>query len=114
MKYVLILLLSTIAAGCLKQNDDNTDAVGGNLPTNYIKITETGFEPASLSIVAGNNITFLNTTAAAKTIMTVDTVTIPRTTIEPNKSYMFKKDTTGIFYYVNTANSLTGVFILKP
>lgn len=114
MKYLLILVCSLGFAGCLKQNLDNTDAQGGNLPTYYVKITETGFDPAALSIVSGNNITFLNTTSAAKTIMTVDTITIRRTTIEPNKSFVFNKDTVGVFSYINTANNAYGVFILKP
>lgn len=114
IKFYVTLFVTILFVGCVKQDASNTDAVGGQLPTNYVQILDNGFSPSYLKVVAGSSITFLNTTASAKTIMTVDTVTIRKTTIEPNKSYYFHKDTTGTFIYVNTANSASGSFTLMP
>ncbi len=101
-------------SGCEKSTDD-TKAVGGNLPTTYIIIKDSAFTPNQLSIVAGNNITFLNQTATAQTIISLDGITIPSTVIAAKESFVFKKDTTGTFFYKNANQpNATGRFTLRP
>src|SRR5690349_20900587 len=75
------------------------EPAGGELPTNYIIVKDSIFTPATLTVVSGSSITFVNNTANAHTIMTDDTVTIKRTAIAPGTSFFFKKDTSGTFPY---------------
>lgn len=94
---------------------ENSTAVGGNLPTTYINVKDNGFTPNRLSIVAGNNITFLNQTSQDQTIVSVDGITIPSTVIKANGSFVFKKDTTGTFPYKNAnVPNATGSITLRP
>ncbi len=114
LTFCAIAALGTfLFSSCSK--DVNRDAKGGDLPTNYIAVKDSSFLPAALSVVSGSSITFVNNTTTAKSIITTDSVTIRSVTIAPNSSYIFKKDTLGVFYYHLTDKlSAAGVFELTP
>lgn len=108
-----IVLLTIVFFGCAKHT--NYDARGGELPGNYIAVKDSSFSPATLSVVSGSSITFVNNTTSAKSIITTDSITIKTTTIEPNASFIFKKDTTGTFYYhLTNKPAAGGMFTLTP
>lgn len=107
------LLLTFVFFACAKHT--NYDAQGGELPSNFIAVKDSSFSPATLTVVSGSSITFVNNTATAKSIITTDSVTIKTTTIEPNASFIFKKDTTGTFYYhLTNKPAAGGMFTLTP
>lgn len=109
----VILFLSLLFFACAKHT--NYDAQGGELPSNFIAVKDSSFTPATLTVVSGSSITFVNNTATAKSIITTDSITIKATTIEPNSSFIFKKDTTGTFYYhLTNKPAAGGRFTLTP
>ena len=116
MRLILILFVFVgLISGCAKETGDYADPAGGFLPTNYVVYKDSAFTPQHLSLVAGNNITFLNQSAAAIKLMSADSITIPLTIIEPNKFYFFNKDTVGTFYYFNPDRPASnGLIELKP
>ncbi|WP_255156863.1 cupredoxin domain-containing protein [Ferruginibacter sp. HRS2-29] len=107
------LYLAFTFFACAKHT--NYDAQGGGLPSNYIAVNDSSFSPVTLTVVSGSSITFVNNTTTAKSIITTDSVTIKATTIAPNSSFVFKKDTTGTFYYhLTNKPAAGGMFTLTP
>lgn len=113
--FAFLVVLLLLITGCAKESADYADPAGGYLPTTYVVYKDSVFTPNSISIVAGNNITFLNQTSQDIKLMTIDSVTIPLTVIPANKYYFFNKDTVGTFYYLNPDRpSASGHFELRP
>jgi hypothetical protein len=93
----------------------NYDAKGGDLPTNYISILDSSFSPISLTVVSGSSITFVNNTAVPQSIISEDSVTIRSTIVAPNSSFIFKKDTSGVFFYhLTNKPAARAVFVITP
>ena len=96
------LILFSLVAGlilsvsCSKNENANSYAAGGALPTNYVSILDDGFSPASLRVSNGSSITFLNSTNITHTLVSNDSVMMITTPINPAKSYVYKK------YFVGT------------
>ena len=78
---------------CGKDGAAQPEAVGGNLPTNYIIISDGAFSPTSVTVVNGSSITFVNRSGTAKGIYSSDSMVINKQNILINTSYFFKKDT---------------------
>ena len=101
MKHSLLiyLLVSScfIFISCSK--DGQPEPVGGELPTNYIIISDGAFSPTSLTIVNGSSVTFVNRSGSAKGIYSSDSVVINKQNILDNTSYFFKKDTVGTIIF---------------
>ncbi len=93
----LILCVTVIIISCNK--NEQPAPAGGNLPTNYIIITDAAFSPASLSVVNGSSITFINRSGVAKGIYSLDSVLINKQNILDNTAYFFKKDTIGTIIF---------------
>lgn len=98
----LILIAANIVFSCNKNNSFNP--VGGNLPTNYIIISNAAFSPASVTVVNGSSITFVNRSGVAKGIYSYDSVVINKQNILDNTSYLFKKDTIGTIFFKMAGN----------
>lgn len=92
-----LALLSFVFYSCDKQIGYN--GAGGNLPSNYVYITDSAITPNSLRLSLGASVTFVNTSSQAHQIVSDDNVTIRTTIINPSTSYYYKKDTLGIFNY---------------
>ena len=83
-------------------NDDSYfSSKGGLLPTEYIYIQNGVFSQTfqNNTVALGTAVTFVNTTSSNHTIISDDNFTIQTPTIFPNKTFYFKKDTTGTFEY---------------
>lgn len=83
---------------CTKYSD-GYNPQGGDLPSSYIQILDSTFSPAIDTIALGGSIKFINQSSMAHTIVSDDNTTIPSTLVNPASSFLFKKDTTGIFHY---------------
>ena len=84
---------------CNKDGAGQPEAVGGNLPTNYIIISDGAFSPTSVTVVNGSSITFVNRSGTAKGIYSSDSMVINKQNILINSSYFFKKDTVGTIIF---------------
>lgn len=103
-----------ILAGCEKNDRGDVNA-GGLLPTNYVSINGSGFSPATLTLVGGNSVTFLNSTSQNHQVVSDDSVTIRSGIIAPQKSYYWKKDLQGTYPYHCTIHPAeTGTLTLTP
>ena len=110
-KIIMGLLFFT---GCIKGHE-SYDTAGGNLPTNYVIIQPAAFSPSALTVSAGSTITFVNNDNAVHSIQTDDSTTIRGLSISAGASYIFKKDTSGVFnYHCGLHPSVKGTFILTP
>jgi len=88
---------------------------GGLIPTNYIMIKDSSFSPANLSMVSGNSITFVNQSSIVQRLISDDSTTIRDTSIQPNKSYFWKKDTFGTFnYHLVNKTTARGSLTITP
>lgn len=123
MKYMRILVFGlTIAAGLLAcDKNEEFNAVGGELPTNYIRYRDSAFTPNVLDIANGSSITFLNQTSEPITIKGDDTTLLKTVLILPDSYYFFKPDTLpptpvsiSIPYHCVERPSSRGVIILRP
>jgi len=96
--YYLLLgvILTWSIYGCNK-DDESYNPQGGYLPTNYITIQDSSFSPLTITLVAGNSITFLNSTNSNHQIISDDSVTINTNVLGPQGHYYWKKDTVGTF-----------------
>ena len=98
MKYSgVFLVASFLFIACSKNGQP--EPVGGELPTNFIIINDNAFSPASLTVVNGSSITFVNRSGTAKGIYSADSVVINKQNILDNTSYFFKKDTVGTIVF---------------
>ncbi len=97
----LLVLLNVIfiLQSCSKDGVGRPEPVGGNLPTNFIIISDGAFSPNSLTVVNGSSITFVNRSGTAKGIYSSDSVVINKQNILDNTSYFFKKDTVGTLVF---------------
>ena len=103
MKYLSIflafLIVSSAFFSCGKDGTGQPIAVGGDLPTNYIIISDGAFSPSSIIVVNGSSITFVNRSGTAKGIYSSDSMVINKQNILINTSYFFKKDTVGTIIF---------------
>ena len=106
MKYfllsILILFIAMNFISCSKDGAGQPQPFGGDLPTNYIIISDGAFSPNSITVVNGSSITFVNRSGTAKGIYSSDSVVINKQNILDNTSYFFKKDTVGTLIYKMT------------
>lgn len=119
MKNLFIFLafftFSCALISCGKDGAGQPVAVGGDLPTNYIIISDGAFSPSSVTVVNGSSITFVNRSGTAKGIYSFDSVIINKQGIADNTSYFFKKDTVGtIIFRMAGKPSATGSITLTP
>ena len=119
MKYFLLLILNLSVVmsfiSCNKDGAGQPGPVGGDLPTNYIIMSDGAFSPNSLTIVNGSSVTFLNRSGTAKGIYSSDSVVINKQNIADNTSYFFKKDTVGtIIFKMAGKPSVTGSITFTP
>ncbi len=117
----LFFLLAIAAIGgfyaCNKDNKFNPQ--GGDLPTHYIEVQDSGFTPNMATEANGSSFTFLNHTTGIHTIMSDDTFTIKHTTLLPDSFLFFKPDTViasqlYIPYHCVEHPTARGVIILNP
>lgn len=117
-----LILFAMMIAGlyACNKNEDFTPS-GGLLPTNYIRILDSSFNPSLLIVANGNSFTFLNGTTVAHTIVSDDTTTLRAVLINPDSSYYFKPDTATILpvqinipYHCVEHPSARGIIILTP
>lgn len=100
---------------CGKDGAGQPEAVGGNLPTNYIIISDGAFSPMSVTVVNGSSITFVNRSGTAKGIYSSDSIAINKQNIADNTSYFYKKDTTGtIIFRMAGKPSASGSITFTP
>ena len=66
--FILLLIVSLFFTSCNKDGAGQSVPVGGNLPTNYIIISDGAFSPNSITVVNGSSITFVNRSGVAKGI----------------------------------------------
>jgi plastocyanin len=113
-----ILLLSGIAAFFISSCDDgysNYTSQGGGLTTNYVYLLDGSVQPTYLKVATGSSITFVNNSGQPHTIISDDTTTIKTNLILPAKSFLFKKDTFGIFpYHCVEHPNVTGTIEFRP
>jgi plastocyanin len=112
---VIMLFISVALATCTKTTD--FEAVGGDLPTNYITLQADGsFTPAILRVASGSSITFVNNDNEPHQLLSSDSVSINTGLIEPVRSFFFKKDTlVGTISYRCTLDSnIRGTVIITP
>ena len=113
----LLFLLNVIfiLQSCTKDGAGQTEPVGGELPTNFIIISDDAFSPNSLTVVNGSSITFVNRSGAAKGIYSSDSLVINKQNILVNTSYLFKKDTVGtIIFRMAGKPSASGSITFTP
>lgn len=109
----MVLFGAAVLWSCTKSSD--FEPQGGDLPTNYVMVQDSGFSPSVLTVVSGSSVTFVNNTGISHTIRTTDSITIPPVTIPDRSSFRFKKDTFGTFsYYCETHPVATGIIIITP
>lgn len=96
-------------------NKGISDAAGGALPTNYIIIKDTSFEPVRITAVRNSTFTFVNHSGATRGIYSSDSSAINKQNIAVNTSYVFKKDTLGtIIYRMAGKPTVTGSITITP
>ena len=117
MKYCLdisiFLFLLISFTSCSK--NEQPEPVGGELPTNYIIVSDGAFSPDKITAVNGSSFTFINRSGTAKGIYSLDSVIINKQGIADNTSYFFKKDTVGtIIFRMAGKPSASGSITLTP
>ncbi|MFN0083603.1 MAG: hypothetical protein ACKVOM_13935 [Ferruginibacter sp.] len=117
MKYFLtpIFTLFTVFVLISCGKDGQPEPVGGDLPTNYIIISDGAFSPKQDTAVNGTSFTFINRSGSVKGIYSLDSMVINKQGIADNSSYFFKKDTVGtIIYRMAGKPSVTGSITITP
>ncbi len=110
----LCLFVLFIFSSCEKTHHSYTSA-GGQLPGHNIVIKDSSFFPASLTVVAGSTISFLNQTGSPHTIMSDDSIAIKPIVIAPGSYYTFKSAYSGIVpFHCADHPSARGVLIISP
>ena len=90
---LLLLIYGCFFTSCNKDGAGQSEPVGGDLPTNYIIMSDSTFSPRSVAVVNGSSITFINRSTSTKGIYSSDSAVINKQNILVNTSYFFKKDT---------------------
>ncbi len=109
----LIVFAANIFVSCSKNRQP--EPVGGDLPTNYIMMSDGVFSPNNLTVVNGSSITFVNRSGTAKGIYSSDSIVINKQNIADNTSYFFKKDTVGtIIFGMAGKPSVSGSITFTP
>ena len=112
----VLILFGTMAITACTKHEAYIQS-GGNLPTNYIIIGANGsLSPATLQVVSGSSITFINNDTQPHNIISNDSITIVTGIIASNSSFLFKKDNAvGTFSYRCTLTPVTsGIIIITP
>ena len=112
-RFLIVINLIFILLSCSKNGQP--EPVGGELPTNYIIISDGAFSPDKLTVVNGSSVTFVNRSGTAKGIYSLDSIIINKQGIADNTSYFFKKDTVGtIIFRMAGKPSASGYITLTP
>ena len=116
MKFTLAFLLCFLSAVIFSCNKGGMpEAVGGDLPTNYIILNPSGFSPVSITAVRNSTFTFVNHSGRTAGIYSSDSMVINQQGIADNTSYLFRKDTLGtIIYRLAGTPSITGSITITP
>ena len=113
--FSLFFTTFNVFISCGKDGTGQPEAVGGNLPTNYIIISDGAFSPTSVTVVDGSSITFVNRSGTAKGIYSSDSMVINKQNILINSSYLFKEDTVGtIIFKMAGKPSASGSITFTP
>ena len=113
--FLAFLTFCSAFISCGKDGAGQPIAVGGDLPTNYIIISDGAFSPMSVTVVNGSSITFVNRSGTAKGIYSSDSIAINKQNIADNTSYFYKKDTTGtIIFRMAGKPSASGSITFTP
>ncbi len=117
--YFILAMIVVAVYACNKDNTYNPQ--GGQLPTHYIEIGDSSFTPNIVTEANGSSFTFLNHSGIAHSIVSDDTFTMAKVTIQPDSFYYFKPDTTAatpiqiqIPYHCVEHPTARGVIILNP
>jgi hypothetical protein len=117
MKYFLqpVFILFIIIGFISCSKDGQPAPVGGDLPTNYIIISDSAFTPNNITAVNGSTFTFVNRSGVARGIYSLDSMVINKQNIAVNTSFIFKKDTTAtIIYRMAGRPSVSGSITITP
>ena len=116
MKFIPVILICFLSAVILSCNKGGMpDAVGGDLPTNYIILNPAGFSPVSITAVRNSTFTFVNHSGVTAGIYSSDSMVINKQGIVNNTSFVFKKDTLGtIIYRLAGTPSISGSITITP
>ena len=113
--FTLLFTSILIFNSCSKDGKGQPEPVGGDLPTNYIIISDGAFSPDRLTVVNGSTVTFVNRSGSTRGIYSLDSVTINKQGITDNTSYIYKKDTVGtIIFRMAGKPSASGSITLTP
>jgi hypothetical protein len=115
--FFLSVLMIAAVVSCKK--DDGKNIGGGNLPTTYIKILDSSFDPFAVTKVSGQSFTFLNNTTNVHQLMSDDSTEIVSGPIAPGASFVVTPDTAAlediiINYHCVQHPSARGTITLTP
>ncbi|MBN8835571.1 MAG: hypothetical protein BGO53_13270 [Sphingobacteriales bacterium 39-19] len=94
--FFFILLL--VCYSCSKPKDIH-DQNGGSLPSNYVDIKDSSYNPAVLTLVSGSSVTFVNNTATTHTLISGNTQFFDSAIVTPGHFFFLKKDIDGVLEY---------------
>lgn len=110
----LAVLSACLWMSCTKPTS-SFNAVGGGLPTHYIRIVNGSYSPSYLKVAMGSSITFVNLSSSNHTVVSDNGVSLVSPTLAPGTSYFYKKDTVGTIGYHCVENpSIRGVIEYRP
>jgi plastocyanin len=113
--FFLVVVIAILFTACGKEGKGIPDAVGGQLPTNYIYISDSAFNPKNTIVTNGNTITFVNQTTTTQGIYSSDSIVINKQGLATTMTYFFKKDTVGTIYYKLAGKpSVNGTITFTP
>ena len=108
IKYILLagFLFTSFLLSCTKKGSENYSA-GGNLPSRIISILPDKFNPSSVTLYKGTNVTFTNLTDQSHKLLSPDS-TINSGIIEKGKSYTLQFLNVGTYDYQCTLHNEQG------
>lgn len=104
--YILILVFSLGLFSCTKKGSENYNA-GGNIPSKIISILPGKFNPSTITLFKGTNVTFTNLTDQSHKLLSPDS-TINSGIIEKGKSYTLQFLNVGTYDYQCTLHNEQG------
>lgn len=114
-KTIVFLLFTVMIAISCNKIYDGSPGVGGTIPSSFIAVKDSSFNPAIMEAVAGTSIAFINSTNSAKQIQSDDSARIPLTTIPAGGSFIYKSNTAGSFqYFRKDKPTVRGLITLTP